>query len=77
MQKFEPKKFNVPTPLLIVCAWMLAVSPIACVSTTSSSEASFCAVAHPQQWSQEMPDWAILQVKEHNARGVELCGWGQ
>ena len=50
----------------------------ACVHTIPSRDAepSFCEVARPQQWSADLPDWVIRQIKDHNARGVELCGWG-
>lgn len=48
-----------------------------CATTTRSSDASFCAVAHPITWAQADTDLTIDQVKQHNARGVELCGWGE
>jgi hypothetical protein len=38
--------------------------------------ASFCAVARPILWSVRDSDETILQVKQHNAAGAVLCGWG-
>jgi len=39
--------------------------------------ASFCAVAKPIYWSALDTGETIAQVKEHNAVGAALCGWGK
>jgi len=38
---------------------------------------SFCLVALPISWSTKDTDETIEQVKEHNAVGKRLCGWGK
>jgi hypothetical protein len=53
----------------------------ACAAMTGSagpteSHASFCEVAKPILWSAGDTDVTIEQVKEHNAVGAALCGWG-
>lgn len=73
MPKKLLKKLFVPSALLM----LLALIPIGCASTTRSSVASFCDVARPIPWAQYMHDEDIAAIKEHNARGVELCGWGR
>lgn len=39
--------------------------------------APFCRVAEPITWSAKDTDRTIAQVKEHNAVGKSLCGWGR
>jgi hypothetical protein len=53
----------------------------ACAAMTDSGvpiegHASFCDVAKPILWSVRDTDATIAQVKEHDAVGVALCGWG-
>lgn len=49
-----------------------------CASKTSSGGTSltFCDGAKPIFWSSKDTDGTIRQVKEHNAVGVDACGWG-
>lgn len=56
-----------------------------CVTTTgsrgptsaSTGAAPFCRAAEPIYWSAKDTDKTIAQVKEHNAVGKKLCGWGR
>jgi hypothetical protein len=43
---------------------------------TIEKHALSCAVAKPIAWSARDTDETILQVKQHNAVGAALCGWG-
>lgn len=51
----------------------------ACTMMTGLREteghAFFCQVAEPISWSSKDTGITILQVKQHNAVGKELCGW--
>jgi hypothetical protein len=38
---------------------------------------SFCLIAQPISWSTKDTDSTIEGVKEHNAVGKRLCGWGK
>ena len=60
---------------------MLSATLQSCATTTASSgpteaHAGFCDVAKPILWSARDSDETIEQVKEHNAIGAALCGWG-
>ncbi|MCA3700803.1 MAG: hypothetical protein IOB84_13605 [Brevundimonas sp.] len=37
---------------------------------------AFCDLARPITWSTRDTDETIRGVKEHNAVGARLCGWG-
>lgn len=65
----------------------LLLTQTGCARTTASSglietpppallQASFCEVAEPIGWSARDTDQTIKQVKQFNAVGTELCGWG-
>lgn len=41
------------------------------------ARAAFCDAALPILWSARDSDETIKQVKEHNAVGAALCGWGK
>jgi hypothetical protein len=45
-------------------------------SALTKAHVSFCAAAKPILWSARDSDETIRQVKEHNAAGSALCGWG-
>lgn len=45
-----------------------AIEPIA--------HASFCTVAKPISWSSQDTPATVAEIKEHNAVGRTLCGWG-
>ncbi len=69
-------------PMLLLLISTLILS--GCESLTPSSamtealgHAGFCDVAKPIGWSARDTDKTIIEVKSHNARGVELCGWGK
>ena len=49
----------------------------ACATTTGFGETDFCVAAKPIYWSTKDTDKTIWQVKEHNASGKVLCGWGK
>lgn len=57
---------------------LLATLP-ACQTTTGSggSEATFCGAARAIYWSSKDTAGTVGQVKEHNAVGKTLCGWGR
>lgn len=67
--------------LLIVFAVMFVLILSGCVPTTSLSvddgKLKFCDGAKPIGWSQMDTDGTIEAVKEHNAVGKALCGWGK
>jgi hypothetical protein len=54
--------------------------PAACATTADSNgsdfHAAFCDVAKPIYWSAADTDETIAQIKEHDAVGAALCGWG-
>lgn len=43
----------------------------------TNGELTFCQGAKPLRWSQMDTDDTIVQIKELNAVGVRLCGWGK
>lgn len=45
--------------------------------TSKIGRASFCDTARPILWSDKDSDGTIKQIKEHNAVGKSLCGWGR
>lgn len=61
-------------PTLIACASQTDSS--APTSQPVSSPSEFCAIAKPIFWSAHDTDATILAVKEYNAVGKRLCGWG-
>jgi hypothetical protein len=46
-------------------------------TSASTGAAPFCRAAEPIYWSAKDTDKTIAQVKEHNAVGKKLCGWGR
>lgn len=50
-----------------------------CQTTTVSSgtDATFCGAARAIYWSSKDTSGTVVQVKEHNAVGKTLCGWGK
>lgn len=61
-----------------VLALMLPLAPSTCATTTGSegTDVSFCGAARAILWSKSDTDGTIEQVKEHNAVGKRICGWG-
>ena len=59
-------------------ALMLSVTPAGCLTTTGSggTDAPFCVVGQAIYWSKADTPKTIVQIKEHNAVGKSLCGWG-
>lgn len=43
---------------------------------SQTNPSAFCLIARPITWSAKDTDATIEQVKEHNAVGKRLCGWG-
>jgi len=70
-----PKPLQPVQPLVtLLCAILLA----SCATTmVSGGKADFCAVAKAIYWSDKDTAETVAQVKEHNAVGKTLCGWGQ
>lgn len=64
---------------LTLCVLLMLVILNGCATTTASvaTEPTFCDTARPITWSSRDTDHTIDEVKQHNARGIELCGWGQ
>lgn len=59
------------------CATMMASGATESPAVTETlGHAAFCDVAEPIAWSGGDTPETIVQVKEHNAVGKELCGWG-
>lgn len=50
-----------------------------CQTTTGSggTEPTFCGAGRAIYWSKKDTTGTIEQVKEHNAVGKTLCGWGK
>lgn len=68
--------------LWLLAKLSVATSPLiltGCAPTTVSSgtEASFCGAARAIYWSTKDTDQTIAQVREHNAVGKSICGWGK
>lgn len=59
-------------------ALTLPLTLSACQTTTGSggTDAPFCGAARPIYWSTKDTSTTVVQVKEHNAVGRTLCGWG-
>lgn len=68
------RKLSMPAKLF---ALMLSAAPATCQTTTGSggTDAPFCGAARVIRWSVKDTAGTIVQVKEHNAVGVSLCGW--
>lgn len=51
-----------------------------CATTTTVSSVATdrvaCAVFHPIYWSARDTQKSVEQIKEHNAVGKAVCGWG-
>lgn len=49
-----------------------------CATTTASSGVTTktaCGVFGPIEWSRKDTAFTVEEIKEHNAAGVEVCGW--
>lgn len=48
-----------------------------CATTASvaTDQAAFCVVAEPITWSRSDTRETVRQILEHNAVGIDLCGW--
>lgn len=44
--------------------------------SSGTNSAPFCDVARAIDWEDGDTDATIVAIKEHNAIGKELCGWG-
>ncbi len=70
----------VRTRLVSLCALTsLAILPACARQTLSSAKGTdvFCKAASPIYWSKKDTDKTLAQIKEHNAVGATLCGWGK
>jgi hypothetical protein len=64
--------------VLMLASVMFALTSCASLTDfveTDVSETTYCRIARPISWSSQDTDQTIREVKEHNAVGVELCGW--
>lgn len=58
----------------------LAILTASCATTTASSvqtDKVACQSFQPITWSAKDTVLTVAQVKEHNAAGKALCGWGK
>jgi hypothetical protein len=66
--------------LAILFGLILLATPLASCQTTGSDGISpslvACGSFKPVYWSKSDTTQTITQVKEHNAAGKALCGWG-
>lgn len=58
---------------------LLAILLASCVTTGSSVPVTkvACGSFQPITWSGKDTPATVLQVKEHNAAGKAICGWGK
>lgn len=65
------------TMLGMLCGLTLPLA--GCQTTTGSvaTEATFCGAAKAIYWSKQDTPPTVAQVREHNAVGKSLCGWGK
>lgn len=61
---------------------LLGILPACSTMTTASSAPTnatkvACQSFAPITWSGKDTPQTVVQVKEHNAAGKELCGWGK
>ena len=59
---------------------MLLIPLTACLGSTTDSKpvsenASFCKTAKPIKWCGVDSSLTLVQVLQHNAAGIEICGW--
>jgi hypothetical protein len=62
---------------LLFATLSLSVAACAPVMNSSGATSVACQAFEPIRWSQKDTDGTLSQVKEHNAVGKELCGWGR
>ena len=72
---------RLPLPIkpVLICGILSLVTLTGCATPTISAAPTdkvFCGAAQPIYWSKNDTDKTIAQVKEHNAAGKALCGWG-
>ncbi len=73
---------RLPTMRVLLLGLMLSVIPVGCATMTGSAvtddaHATFCQIASPIYWSKDDTAATVQQVKELNAVGMRLCGWGK
>lgn len=58
---------------------LLAILLPSCATTSSSVQVTkvACGAFQPITWSGKDTSATVLQVKEHNAAGKAVCGWGK
>lgn len=64
-------------PLAIL---LLGILQASCATTTASSvptDRVACGSFEPIYWSAKDTPQTVAQVKEHNAAGKAICGWGK
>lgn len=75
-------RFRLPRRSATACALISLLTLAACATLGTSSHgktepSSFCLLAKPIRFSARNDTLeTIAQVKEHNAVGKKLCGWG-
>lgn len=62
-------------PLLAILTASCATTTVSSVKTDATKVA--CQSFEPISWSAKDTAMTVAQVKEHNAAGKALCGWGR
>lgn len=62
--------------LLVSCGTMTDGAGTSAEAIEPLAHASFCSVARPISWSAADTPATVAEIKEHNAVGRSLCGWG-
>lgn len=75
--KFDVTKLLSALLALVMLLAMWLLSGCGTLIPSRDAEPSFCDVARPLTWSAADSDETLRGIRAHNARGVELCGWGQ
>jgi len=61
---------------ILSASLMLTLAGCAKETPSGGTSLTFCDGAKPILWSSKDTDGTLRQIKEHNAVGVDACGWG-
>ena len=64
------------TLAIALCAILMGCSTTTTVSAVRTDHVA-CAAFRPIYWSRRDTPPTVAQLKEHNAAGKALCGWGR
>lgn len=77
----QTQRSNLQSTLARLLGLLILTIPTASCQTMMGSAAPtdkvFCTVAQPIYWSAKDTAQTVGQIKEHNAVGRALCGWGK